>query len=93
MSRSPFFLAVREVVNAEDPVGLIALDCPDDEYDPEIEDLIKWRTEVSAAKVSEVFLRWFGEDGAMPHDMAERIAEGINEARLRHARPTTSHEG
>ena len=84
MKRSPYFLAVRALVNAEDPVRLIALDCPEDEYDAEIEDLVKWRTEVTAEQVAEVFLRWFGEDGAMPEDMASRIASGINEARAQH---------
>jgi hypothetical protein len=85
VKRSPYFLAVRALVNAEDPMQLIALDCPEDEYDPEIEDLVKWRTDVTAEQVAEVFLRWFGEGGAMHEGMANRIASGINEARTRHS--------
>lgn len=85
MKRSPTFLAVRALINAEDPIGLIAFDCPEDEYDSEIEDLVKWRTDVTAEKVAEVFLRWFGEAGAMPEEMAGRIALGINQARREQA--------
>jgi len=63
---SAYFLAVRAVVNEEDPVGLIAMDCPEDEYDPEVEDLIKWREPVTPEHVAEVFIRWFGpENGHM----------------------------
>lgn len=85
MERSAYFLAARMVVNREDPVGLLGMDAPEDEYDPEVEDLIKWRQAVTAEQVSAVFLRWFGESGAMPSDMAARIANGINQARAQHA--------
>jgi hypothetical protein len=41
MDLSAFFLAVRTVVNREDPVGLLDAGAPEDEYDPEVGDLIK----------------------------------------------------
>jgi len=83
--RSPYFLAVRAVVNREDPIGLIAMDAPEDEYDPEVEDLVKWRRPVTAARVAEVFLHWFGSGtGEISDDEAARIAAGINRARLEH---------
>ena len=47
-------------------------------------DLIKWRKAVTAEQVSAVFLRWFGESGAMSADMAARIADGINQTRAGH---------
>jgi hypothetical protein len=78
------FLAVREVVNREDPVGLLGAGDPADEYDPEAEDLIKSRGAVTAEQVAAVFLHWFGESGAMPSGIAARIADGINHARARH---------
>jgi hypothetical protein len=81
---SAYFLAARTVVNREDPVGLLGIGAPEDEYEPEIRDLIKWRKAVTAEQVSAVFLRWFGESGAMPTDMATRIADGINQARAEH---------
>jgi hypothetical protein len=81
---SAYFLAAR-AVNEVDPVGLIDIGCPEDEYDPEVEDLIKWRDPVSAERVADVFLRWFGpESGAMSSSDAARIAAGINSARVLH---------
>jgi len=68
-------------LNRQDPVGLLGAGAPEDEYDPELRDLIKWRTAVTPEQVSAVFLRSFGELGAMPSDMAARIADGINAAR------------
>jgi len=40
---SAYFLAARTVVNREDPVGLLGMGAPEDEYDAEVKDLIKWR--------------------------------------------------
>jgi hypothetical protein len=84
MEASAYFLAVRTVVNREDPIGLMHLGAPEDEYDPEVAELTKWRKAVTAEEVSAVFLRWFGGPGAMPSDMAARIADGINQAHARH---------
>ncbi len=82
---SPYFLAARTVVNEVDPVGLIAIGAPDDEYDAEVADLIKWREPVTPEQVAEVFIRWFGsESGQMTPDSSARIAEGINAARAVH---------
>lgn len=81
---SPYFLAARAVVNREDPVGLLAMDAPEDEHDPEVEDLIKWREPITAEHVAEVFLRWFGASGQMSTEQAARIAAGINQARVDH---------
>ena len=84
MDRSAYFLAARIVVNREDPVGLLGMGAPEDEYDPEVRDLVKWREAVTADQVHAVFSRWFGESGVMPPDMAARIADGVNQARARH---------
>jgi len=83
MELSARFLAVREVVNREDPVGLSGAGVPADECDPEVEDLIKWRGAVTAERVAAVFLYWFGESGGMPSGIAARISDGINHARAR----------
>jgi hypothetical protein len=74
MARSAYFLAARTVVNREDPAGLLRFGAPEDEYDHEVEDLIKWREAVTADQVTVVF-------GVIPSDMAGRIADGINQAR------------
>lgn len=77
---TPLHLAARAVVNAEDPIGLLAIDAPEDEYDPEVRDLLKRRTALKADDVIDVFVRWFGADYRLPEDMAHRIANGINDA-------------
>ena len=74
MELSAYSLAARAVVNREDPAGLLGMGAPEDEYDPEIQDLIKWHEPVTAEQVSAVFLRWFGETGAMPSDAAKTWA-------------------
>jgi hypothetical protein len=68
-------------VNREDPVGLLGMGAPEDEYDSEVIDLVKLRKAVTADHVGAVFLRRFGESGVMPSDMAARSANGINQAR------------
>jgi hypothetical protein len=80
---SPLCIAARAVVNAEDPIGLLAIDAPVDEYDAEVMDLVKWRATLTADDVIAVFVRWFGADYRLPEDMARRIADGINDARTR----------
>jgi hypothetical protein len=84
MEMSAYFLAVRTVVNREDPIGLLGMGAPEDEYDPEVRDLVKWRKAVTAEQVGAIFMRWFGESGVMPSGMAARIADGINQAHARH---------
>lgn len=82
-SQQRTFLGVRAIVNREDPLRLLYLGAPEDEYDPEVTDLIKWHGAATKEQVTAVFLRWFGEVGVMPPDMAARIADGINQARAR----------
>jgi len=84
MARSAYFLAARTVVNREDPAGLLGFGAPEDEYDPEVEDLIKWREAVTADQVTAVFRRWLGDEGVIPADMAGRIADRINQGRAQH---------
>jgi hypothetical protein len=81
MEPSADFLAARTVVNREDPLGLLDGGAPEDEYDSEVRDLVKSPSALTAGQVSGVFLHWFGESGAMPPEMAARIADGINQAR------------
>ena len=72
---------VRAIVNAVDPIGLIAMGAPEDEYDPEVADLVRLRGHVRADEVVQVFVRWFGEDGQMEREHAASIAAGINTVR------------
>ena len=59
-----FFLLVRDIINEIDSVGLLGI-CPDDEYDPEVEDIISRLHECNTSEeiremVIAVFTHWFG---------------------------------
>lgn len=70
-------------MNDLDPEGLIALEAPEDEYDPEVSDLVDLilgGRPVSGRAVSEIWIRWFGLDAADVaarqddlHQLAERL--------------------
>ena len=56
--------AVREIVNKEDPIGLIGMGAPAEEYDPEISAILpKVRSCKSVdslqTKIHAVFAKWF----------------------------------
>ncbi|GAA1475655.1 hypothetical protein GCM10009623_01010 [Nocardioides aestuarii] len=71
--------AMRRMVNDVDPIALIKGGAPADEYDPEISELLKWRTVVTLERVHEVFQRAF--EMPISDDDARRIAEGIGRVR------------
>lgn len=57
-------VAVRQVVNAWDPLGLIAIGAPDDEYDAEVSDLARMvirQKAIDQVSVDDVWHRWFGD--------------------------------
>ncbi|MTD31173.1 DUF1871 family protein [Planomicrobium sp. YIM 101495] len=58
---------MKKVVDKWDPIDLLAMDCPPDEYDPEIRDIVKLLDRTTsadelAAGIRNVFIEWFGED-------------------------------
>ena len=61
---------VTRVINAADPLGLLALECPPDEYSPEVGTIVP-RVVMAAnpdevkSILSEEFDRWFGQ-GSVP---------------------------
>src|SRR5882672_1942807 len=76
------YLAVSRLLREADPIGLIAMGAPDDEYDPEVSTILPRLREANAAVdvqriVHEEFVRWFDADIAGPitdyADVAERI--------------------
>ena len=73
---------VSHLLREADPLGLIAMGAPADEYDPEISTILPRLREANAAGdvqriVHEEFVQWFGADIAGPltgyADVAERI--------------------
>jgi hypothetical protein len=76
--------ALVELFAVVDPVGLVESGAPSDEYEREIDELVRWRTPVTADQVKETFLRWFGEPtGRIADDDAARLADGIADLRAR----------
>ncbi|MEJ7764670.1 MAG: hypothetical protein WKF86_04170 [Acidimicrobiales bacterium] len=76
---------VKRVVDAADPIGLLATGAPDDEYDFEVTDLVKLvlgPREITADRVDAVWTRWFGD-----HDWygttADNMAHELSVIRLR----------
>jgi hypothetical protein len=76
--------ALVELFAVVDPVGLVESGAPRDEYEPEVDDLLKWPTQVTADQVKETFLRWLGEPaGQISDDDAEQLALGVADLRAR----------
>jgi hypothetical protein len=70
------FAAVRRVVDAADPEGLLGLGAPADEYDPEVADLVRLVLRSEAPTVGEVvgaWQRWSGDDHRLTGDRAAAV--------------------
>lgn len=70
----------KKIVDEWDPIGLLAMGCPDDEYSPEIVDIVKLLPQMQsveelASGIREVFLEWFGEH--LPIEKCLPVAEKI----------------
>ena len=72
---------VMEMLAEEDPMGLVEIGFPRDEYAPELPYLMRL-SKPAASDVREVFLRMF--DVELPEDFARRIALRLSEMRARH---------
>ncbi len=62
------FSATRQIVNKHDPIGLIELGAPDDEYEPEVTDLVRLVLKdvpLDEGAVEAVWIRWFGDIGRL----------------------------
>ena len=84
--------AVARAIDDADPIGLLGLGCPGDEYSPEIGTVVPRVSKASSASevrqiLHEEFLAWFGEGTAGPQDAYETPAARIWEAVLAYRRP------
>lgn len=85
---SPLFLAVRKIVNYVDPITLIGMGCPLDEYDSEVADILKiLPNAISSRELAEmiylVFIKWFGERTAGVYENYKQIADIIWDGDIR----------
>lgn len=74
------FNEVQLIINEWDPIGLMDLGCPPDEYTPEIKDILGQLPEATsvddlAIRVREVFIKWFKQ--AIPLEECHPIAAEI----------------
>jgi nicotinate-nucleotide adenylyltransferase len=79
--KEKIFDVVTKIVNRVDPVNLIGIGAPEDEYSPEVEDIIKSLKEASSkedlcCKISAIFEQWFCKNCANLEDY-QKIAHEI----------------
>ena len=86
---------VSRLLREADPIDLIAIGAPDDEYDPEVSTILPRLREANAAAdvqriVHEEFVQWFGADYCRTaNGLCRRSGEDLgNVARLQSARLT-----
>jgi hypothetical protein len=77
--------AVAKAIDESDPIGLLAIGAPADEYDPEVRTILPRLpgangVEDVLAIVHEEFSRWFGADTAGPRQAYESAASRIWDA-------------
>ena len=77
--------AVERAINETDPIGLLEIGAPSDEYAPEIGTVVPRLASVRrlddvTAVLHEEFSRWFGDDTAGPRHAYEASARRIWEA-------------
>jgi hypothetical protein len=77
--------AVERAINETDPIGLLEIGAPSDEYAPEIGTIVPRLATVErlddvVAVLHEEFIRWFGDDTAGPQRVYEAPARRIWDA-------------
>lgn len=60
------YIFVKSIIDEWDPIGLLNLGCPEDEYAPEIRDIVALLPQVKSAdelalRIRQVFIEWFAE--------------------------------
>ncbi len=77
------YARVKRAVNAADPITLLRIGAPDDEYDPEIDEIThrlpECRTQAQTrATVHRVFVKWFGAGVAGPRGDYRKLATTLH---------------
>ena len=85
--------AVERAINEADPIGLLEIGAPADEYAPEVGTIVPRlasveRPEDVATLLHEEFIRWFGDDTAGPPHAYEAPARRIWDAVMEYRRNT-----
>jgi hypothetical protein len=83
--------AVERAINESDPIDLLEIGAPSDEYSPEIWTIVPRLASVErlddvVTVLHEEFIRWFGDDTAGPRHAYEAPARRIWEAVMEYRR-------
>lgn len=76
------FLEIRKIMNDADPAGLIALSAPEDEYDPEVGEILVRLGSCNSEKevvlmFADVLKKWFSDDICLDDSGCKLIAEQL----------------
>lgn len=76
------FRDILEILNRHDPIGLVGIGAPDDEYEPEAGTILARLDEARSAGeleriVHEEFVSWFSEEIAGPRSRYEEAAREV----------------
>ncbi|WP_152394271.1 DUF1871 family protein [Paenibacillus guangzhouensis] len=85
------FTVVKEIIDNWDPIGLLAIHCPDDEYESEIREIVTalsytTNAEELASKINNILYQAFEEDFKKSNDcnvIAHEILRALHERGLR----------
>jgi hypothetical protein len=72
--------AVRAIIDAADPVGLLAIGAPADEYEWEVNDLValvRSGKKPTSRRVRAILRRWFGKRTRISRATVAQIADGL----------------
>jgi hypothetical protein len=85
------FTIVKEIIDKWDPFDLLAIHCPDDEYESEIREIVNTLSNITnaeelAAKIKNILYQALDEDFKKSNDcivIAHEILEALHERGLR----------
>jgi len=85
------YTVVKEIIDKWDPFDLLAIHCPDDEYDSEIREIVVALSNLSnaeelAAEINKILYQAFNEDFRKSSDcslIAHEILKALQESGLR----------
>lgn len=82
LTNEAVFINTRDIVNKHDPIDLIAIGCPEDEYNSEVEEILKSLPDVKNEEalgeaIWQIFVAYFDEQLAGDRKKYDRLARDI----------------
>jgi len=82
IKKSPLFIKASKIVNKYDPIHLISIGCPKDEYDGEVRRILEGMENVSNIEelhdlVYGIFVKMFDESIAGPKENYQKLASEL----------------